>query len=112
MKQAKALAASTGAALGLLTLPSVANAAETPVETGCPAGYAVLSVAELTPQGYRVPAFLDNPVNGGNGDGLVCGLPLPEAFKEARFPNASVAVIYLFADNNNPAQFAPGHLEG
>jgi hypothetical protein len=35
-----------------------------------------LAVAELAPLGYRLPGILDNPANGGNGDGFVCGIPL------------------------------------
>lgn len=112
MRRPKAVAATVGAALGLLALPLPATAVETPVATGCPAGWELINVAEFTAKGYRAPAFLDNPANGGNADGFVCGLAMPDAFREARFPNAPVAVIYLFGDNGNPAQFAPGQVEG
>jgi hypothetical protein len=91
-------------ALGLLTA-TAAPAAAIPTETGCPSSSQVLSVAELIPLGYRAPAEIDAPANGGNGNGLVCGLPLPEAYRQARCgPNCPVPVIYLFRDDNLPAQ--------
>ena len=68
--------------LGLLTA-TAAPAAAVPTETGCPSASQVLSVAELIPLGYRFPAIIDDPANGGNGNGLVCGLPLPEAYRQA-----------------------------
>jgi hypothetical protein len=91
-------------ALGLLTA-TAAPAAAIPTETGCPSSSQVLSVAELIPLGYRAPAIIDDPANGGNGNGLVCGLPLPEAYRQATCgPDCPVPVIYLFSDDNLPAQ--------
>ena len=60
------------------TAATSAHAAGQPVN-GCPNGYQLLAVADLAPQGYRVPGRLDDP-NGdltsfgqhGNGDGYVC----------------------------------------
>lgn len=59
-----------------------ASAAE-PVANGCPAGFELLSVDELTQQGYQLPSLVDDPTSGyasfgqpGNGDGWVCGVPL------------------------------------
>lgn len=59
----------TGAGLSGATLPA---AAATPVETGCPAGYHTLSVADLeaSSPNYRLPRQLDE---AGNQDGYVCG---------------------------------------
>jgi hypothetical protein len=87
-------------ALGLFTATS-GPASALPTETGCPSGFQVLSVAELTAQGYRVPAILDDPANGGNGNGLVCGLPLPQ---QACGPDCPVPVFYQFSDDNLPAK--------
>jgi hypothetical protein len=39
-------------------------------------GILYLAVGDLAPLGYRLPEILDNPANGGNGDGFVCGIPL------------------------------------
>jgi hypothetical protein len=90
--------------LGPLTA-TAAPAAAVPTETGCPSASQVLSVAELTTLGYRVPAIIDDPANGGNGNGLVCGQPLPEAYRQATCgPDCPVPVIYLFRDDNLPAQ--------
>jgi hypothetical protein len=86
--------------LGLATV-TAAPVAANPTETGCPTAYQVLSVADLTALGYHLPAQLDDPANGGNGDGLVCGLPLPDA---SCGPECPVPVYYNFFDNNLPAQ--------
>lgn len=62
----------------LLATPALAA----PPSNGCPPTYDVLVVADLTEQGYRVPAQVDDPSSGvlsfgkaGNGDGLVCAHP-------------------------------------
>jgi len=54
--------------------------AEAP-NTGCTVGNQntehgsqLLVVADLVALGYRLPGILDDPANGGNGDGLVCGV--------------------------------------
>jgi hypothetical protein len=63
----------------LLATPALAA----PLSDGCPAGYDLLSVAVLAPQGYRVPGQVDDPNSGvrsfgslGNGDGWVCAVAL------------------------------------
>lgn len=66
-----------------------------PTETGCPVGQA-LSLDYLGPLGYQVPFQIDA---AGNNDGIVCGVPLPEAYREICCPTATVPVIYLFSDN-------------
>jgi hypothetical protein len=87
--------------LGLATV-TAAPVAANPTETGCPSAYQVLSVADLIAQGYHLPAQLDNPANGGNGDGLVCGLPLPDA--ACGSSPCPIPILYNFLDNNLPAQ--------
>lgn len=71
--------AATSAGAAAVALPASA----TPPSNGCPAGFQLLSVADLGAQGYQVPAKLDDPSTGlrsfgrpGNGDGYVCGVPL------------------------------------
>ena len=97
----------TGAAVALATAAAVAAAADaTPVKTGCPAKYHVLSVGDLTALGYQVPAFLDAVENGGNGNGYVCGLPLPDAACLAAQPghtSCPVPVLYQFKEDDSPA---------
>jgi hypothetical protein len=61
-------------------------------------GMLLLVVAELTTAGYRVPAIVDDPANGGNGDGFVCGVP--QGHLKA---SDGVRQLYLFFDN----QFGP-----
>jgi hypothetical protein len=87
-------------ALGLL-MATAGPVPALPTETGCPSAFQVLSVAELTAQGYRAPALVDAPANGGNGNGLVCGLPLPQ---QACGPDCPVPVFYQFGDDNLPAR--------
>jgi len=88
---------SVAAALVAWPLAATAAAAPPPLptETGCPVGQA-LSVDELTALGYRAPSEIDA---AGNNDGIVCGVPLPEAYREVFSPTAPVPIIYLFRDN-------------
>lgn len=88
------------AALALTTGPAGAAA---PTD-GCPSGYTLLSVGELTEQGYRVPAEMDSPDSGfrsfgrvGNDDGSVCGVKLGKQLTSFDAP------IYNFLDNQLPA---------
>lgn len=62
------------AALVITAVPVTAEAAAAhPLVNGCPSGHDLVDVAWATQQGYRLPAQLDDPANGGNGDGTVCG---------------------------------------
>ena len=91
-------------ALGLLTA-TAAPAAAIPTETGCPSGDQVLVVEDLLAQGYRVPAIVDDPANGGNGNGLVCGHAFSEAARQQLCgPDCPVPSYYLFRDDNLKAQ--------
>ena len=90
------------AAAGLLVLAPAAVAASTPVENGCPAAAELTSVAELEGSGpYQLPAILDDPTNGGNGDGWVCAFPLPDAASPGEF------TVYQFFENNLRAKDRP-----
>jgi hypothetical protein len=87
------------ALLALSAAPVLAQ--DTPVENGCPASTQLYSVAWLATQGpYRLPAALDDPANGGNGDGYVCAFPLPEAVSTAK---GAPVQLYQFFENNLPA---------
>jgi hypothetical protein len=95
------------AAVGLATaagLAAAGPAGATPPETGCPSGFDVLNVAELTAIGYRVPAQVDDPSSGvlthgrpGNGNGTVCG----HEFENQLTPSGNP--LYNFFDDNLPA---------
>lgn len=94
------------AGLALLALSGGPVLAATPVDDGCPASTELYSVAWLESQGpYGLPGRLDDPANGGNGDGLVCAFPLPAAMAEAI--GAPVPIVYQFFENNLPAQGRP-----
>ena len=91
------------AAAALLVLAPAVVAAATPVENGCPASAELTSVAALEASGpYQLPRRLDDPANGGNGDGWICAFPLPEAVQAA-----GGVQIYQFFENNLKAQGQP-----
>lgn len=92
-------------ALALLTLaclaitPATASyAVATPVDTGCPASSEVLTLDELAAQGpYRLPFAIDAT---GNGDGVVCAMPVNTRAAEQLCPDCPVPVLYRFRDND------------
>lgn len=94
-----------GAGMLLATQATSTLARTTPVDNGCPASAELTSVAWLETQGpYQLPAKLDDPANGGNGDGYVCAFPLPEAMAQAMGVDFT---LYQFFENNLPAQGRP-----
>src|SRR6266516_3442867 len=94
------LALAVGGGL-LLVAPATLALATTPVQNGCPASSELISVAYLESVGpYQLPGRLDDPANGGNGDGYVCAFPLPTAVSEA---HGATVTIYQFFENNLPA---------
>ena len=94
-----------GAALlaGPLTAAAAADTPSLPTETGCPAGQALTLDFLREVGGYNVPFILDAE---GNNDGIVCGLPVPEAQYNKLCPDGGcgVPVIYLFSENRLPAR--------
>jgi hypothetical protein len=71
---------------------------------GCPSGYKILSVRQLTEQGYQMPARVDDPNSGvlsygkpGNGNGTVCGVKLGGQVTSFGGP------VYNFMDDQLPA---------
>jgi hypothetical protein len=56
-------------------------------------GWLYFAVADLTALGYRVPALIDDPANGGNGDGFICGVP------QGNLTTPRGTQLYLFSDN-------------
>lgn len=107
---------------GLAVVPTAASAdaQQTPVVTGCPGGYALFAVPAPGTSPYRMPATLDNPSNGGNGDGFVCAHQLPEAVVAAYCNNhepkacallAEGLPLYNFTEDDSPAQDANSVLD-
>jgi hypothetical protein len=94
-------------AIGVASIGAFAAspAAAIPPGSSCPGdngsqkdrGMQLLLVDDLTPLGYRVPAIVDDPANGGNGDGVICGVPLGNQ------TTPWGGQLYLFFDN----QFGP-----
>ena len=92
------------AAGAMLMASSTVASATTPVQNGCPAAAELISVAYLESIGpYQLPGRLDDPANGGNGDGYVCGFPLPDP----AFGPGYDFTIYQFFENNLAAQGRP-----
>jgi hypothetical protein len=87
--------------VGAQIVATASFAGATPLETGCPSSEQVLVVADLLAMGYRVPAVVDGVDTGGNGDGIICGKPLP-VVQEMQCPASEcpVPVVYYFRDNN------------
>jgi hypothetical protein len=99
------------AAVASLAVGTVrAGVTQTPVATGCPAGYERLSVASLE---AAAPYILPRRIDGsGNNNGYVCGLSLPDSVRDADCMNGGpVACIlgqlglpfYHFKDDDGPA---------
>jgi hypothetical protein len=91
---AVALAFAAGASAFDNTIPFVPG---NPLVNGCPAGFEAIQVSDF-PSQYRAPARVDDPANGGNGDGTVCAKPWTPQEQAARLPGDDV-LIFNFRDN-------------
>jgi hypothetical protein len=98
------------AGLALVGTAPAAAVVETPVETGCPAGYELVSVASLEAAGpYLAPRRFDT---AGNNNGYVCAHVRPDSVRDAFCAIAGGNAcnlaqlglpIYLWTDDDNPA---------
>jgi hypothetical protein len=98
------------AAVSALTATANADPSQTPVVTGCPAGYDHVSVAALEATGpYPAPRVIDT---AGNDNGYVCARAQPDSVRDA-FCRQGFALAclfeqfglphYLFKDDDSPA---------
>ena len=96
-------------AAAALAIPTGVALASTPVTNGCPASSSLVSVAYIESLGdYNVPGRIDDPANGGNGDGWVCAFRLPDAVTIAwGYAFGNTDAIYEFFENNSPATGRP-----
>ncbi len=99
-----AVIATIGIGILGVSVPAAAVATDaTPTVTGCPAAYQALTLTYLAQQSpnYHLPALLDDPANGGNGDGIVCGKPL-SPLRQAHICGGpcDVPLLYAFSDNS------------
>lgn len=106
--------------LAVPPMPASADGPQTPVVTGCPAGYSLFAVPDPATSPYKMPSRLDSQANGGNGDGFVCAHQLPEAVVAAycnnHEPKACVLLadglpLYNFIEDDSPAQSASAVLD-
>lgn len=103
----------TAAVLSALAAAANADTSQTPVVTGCPAGYDHVSVAAFEAAGpYRLPRIVDT---AGNGNGYVCARAQPDSVRDAFCrQGAAIACLleqlglphYLFTDDDSPASAA------
>jgi hypothetical protein len=87
-----------------------ADVSQTPGATGCPTGYARLSVASFETAGpYYLPRQVDT---AGNNDGYVCAHVQPDSVRDAYCKQGAVVACqlqvlglphYLFTDDDSPA---------
>jgi hypothetical protein len=98
------------AVVSALVATANASRSQTPVVTGCPAGYEHVSVAALEAAGpYPVPRIIDT---AGNDNGYVCAHAQPDSVRDAfcRQGHALACLFeqlglphYLFKDDDSPA---------
>jgi hypothetical protein len=94
------LVAALGLVTGMFALSSPSATAATPMETGCPAGFQLLSLDFLREQGgYMLPFVLDAE---GNEDGFVCGKPYNDVVFSIFCPDGcgGIPIFYNFTDND------------
>jgi hypothetical protein len=104
----------TVAASALAVGTARADGWDTPVGTGCPAGYEHLAVAALEATGpYYRPRQVDA---AGNDNGYVCALAQPDSVRDAYCKQGAVVAClleqlglphYVFKDDDSPAYQKP-----
>ena len=99
--QAAVFALAIALAVVVPTSSASADVSQTPIATGCAAGWDLLNVDAMTAQGYHLPSAVDA---SGNQNGFVCGLPLPAGFNHHVCGSDCPPVLYYFTDDDNPAQ--------
>lgn len=115
MKRFRALIGLVMVALAAFAVGTArADRSQTPVATGCPAGFALLSVASLEAAGpYYLPRLVDT---AGNNNGYVCGLAQPDSVRDAYCKQGAVVACelqalglphYVFRDDASPAYQNP-----
>ena len=94
----------------LAAVTARADSAQTPVGTGCPAAFQLMSVSALEAQGpYKLGRIVDT---AGNGDGYVCTRVRPDGYAESDCAHGGTVAcqlielglpVYHFIDNDNPS---------
>ena len=100
----------TAATMSALAATGRADPSQTPVVTGCPAGYEHMSVAMFEALGpYPAPRVVDT---AGNNNGYVCAHQQPDSVRDAFCKQGhELACVfealglhhYLFKDDDSPA---------
>jgi len=105
---AVALAAATVAAS-----TAQADVSKTPITTGCPSGFDRLSIATLEASGPYPDSVFGGIDRAGNRNGYICGLPQPDAVRDAYCRLGAVVACqleqlglphYVLTDDNSAAQ--------
>jgi hypothetical protein len=93
------------AAVAIPTGSAGADVSQTPVVTGCPAGFPQVSIQELeTAQGHPYP-LAERIDRTGNQNGLICARQVPDGETKVLCGPDCPIVLFRFGDDNNPAQF-------
>jgi hypothetical protein len=116
MKRYRFLLAGLALITAATALPAVgtarANVSQTPVVTGCPAGFDDLSIAALEASGPYPDSVFGGIDRAGNDNGYICGLAQPDAVRDAYCrQGAQIACEleqlglphYVLKDDNSPA---------
>jgi len=95
-----------GAAFTIAISMPAAQAKGTPPQNGCPTSYTAVSAQEWADKGYTKEAgidvlAIDDPAQGGNGDGLVCQKQVSDksAVQTCRKNPCPPGPVFLWEDN-------------
>jgi hypothetical protein len=97
-------------AAAFAALTARADSVQTPIGTGCPAAFQLMSVSKLEAQGpYKLSRIVDT---AGNGDGYVCARVRPDGYANSDCTHGGTVAcelealglpVYHFIDNDNPS---------
>ena len=82
---------------------ATADVAQTPVATGCPAGFPATNIQALeTAQGH--PYFFAEQLDqAGNNDGVICARQISDGLSKVLCGANCPYVLFYFYENDNPA---------
>jgi hypothetical protein len=113
MKRCSLLLLAVAAAATVAVATARADGSQTPNVTGCPAGYALLSVAAIEASGPYPDSVFGGIDRAGNDNGLICGLAQPDAVRDAYCRQGAPIACqleqlglphYVLKDDDSPAR--------
>jgi hypothetical protein len=91
-----------GAAFAIaIAMPAAQAATGTPTQNGCPTSFTAVSAQKWVAKGYTFVADIDDPTQGGNGDGVVCQKQVSDksAVQVCRKYGCPPGPVYQWEDN-------------